>query len=136
MSRIKSRNTTPEIAVRQIVHRLGYRFRLKPQKLPGSPDIVLTKLRTAIFVHGCFWHHHKNCRLAYLPKSNRAFWKKKFAANLDRDRRAMRNLRQSGWRTLVIWECQVSAPARLSRRTADFLHKHASPPSYANLTIK
>lgn len=123
MSRIKSRNTTPEIVVRQIVHRLGYRFRLKPQKLPGSPDIVLTTRRTAVFVNGCFWHRHRNCRFVSMPKSRKAFWRKKFAANIERDARALRQLRKLGWRALVIWECQITDSVRLRRRIRSFLQR-------------
>ena len=121
MSRIKSRNTRPEIALRQIVHGLGYRFRLKPRKLPGSPDIVLTKHRTAIFVHGCFWHHHKNCRFAYLPKSRKTFWVKKFGENARRDRRATQQVRKLGWRACVIWECQLRDSGKVRRRILNLL---------------
>lgn len=123
MSRIKSKNTGPEIAVRRIVHRMGCRFRLKPQRLPGSPDIVLTRHRAVIFVHGCFWHRHKNCRFAYMPKSRKMFWQGKFEENLSRDRRAMQKLRKLGWSALVIWECRVSDPDWLRCRISSFLSK-------------
>jgi DNA mismatch endonuclease (patch repair protein) len=121
MSQIRSRNTRPEKLVRQIVHRMGCRFRLKPRKLPGSPDIVLTAHRAVIFVHGCFWHRHRNCRFAYIPKSRTAFWKNKFAANVERDRRAVRQLRKLGWRVLVVWECRISGENQLRRRLSKFL---------------
>ena len=123
MSRIKSKNTGPEIAVRRIVHRLGCRFRLEPQRLPGSPDIILTRHRAVIFVHGCFWHRHKNCRFAYMPKSRKVFWRRKFEENVRRDRRAMQKLGKLGWNALVIWECQVSDPDWLRCQINGFLSK-------------
>lgn len=121
MSQIRSRNTRPEKMVRRIVHAMGCRFRLKPRKLPGSPDIVLTAYRAVIFVHGCFWHRHRNCRFAYMPKSRRGFWRKKFAVNVDRDRRAARQLRKLGWRVLIVWECRTSNAIHLRRRISEFL---------------
>lgn len=107
MSRIRSRDTEPERIVRSILHRLGYRFRLHRRDLPGNPDIVLPRHRTVIFVHGCFWHRHSRCKFAYTPKSRTAFWRKKFADNITRDKRAMRGLRKDKWRVRIIWECQV-----------------------------
>ncbi|MGC8560627.1 MAG: very short patch repair endonuclease [Phycisphaerae bacterium] len=127
MSRIKSRNTGPEILVRRLLHRLGYRFRLKPQKLPGSPDIVLTRHRVVVFVHGCFWHRHRNCRLAYFPKSRIAFWRKKFTENRARDRRAARQLRHLGWRVYVVWECWLANQKALTRRLLSFLYDEGLP---------
>lgn len=121
MSRIRSRNTRPEKLVRRMVHHMGCRFRLKPKKLPGSPDIVLTARRAVIFVHGCFWHRHRDCRFAYMPKSRTEFWRKKFTANIDRDRRAVRQLRKMGWKVLVVWECHISDESRLRRRLSEFL---------------
>src|SRR5579871_5449972 len=98
MSRIKSRDTAPELSVRSILHRLGYRFRKSSgTRLPGKPDIVLPKHRTVVFVHGCFWHRHKRCSLAYTPKSRVKFWQSKFGANVIRDRKVGRQLRQAGW---------------------------------------
>ena len=136
MSLIKSKNTRPEIAVRQLVHRMGYRFRLKPRKLPGSPDIVLTRHRAVIFVHGCFWHRHRDCRFSYMPKSREAFWRKKLEANVHRDRRAMQELRKLGLKPLVIWACQISDSYRLQRRIMDFLTKRASMPSRTDPDIE
>ena len=107
MSRIRSRNTKPEIAVRRILHFLGYRFRLHRKDLPGTPDIVLPKYKTVIFVHGCFWHRHKNCRYSYNPKSRVKFWRDKFAANIERDKQSAAELKMLGWRRLVIWECET-----------------------------
>jgi DNA mismatch endonuclease (patch repair protein) len=116
MSRIRSRNTTPERVVRSLLHRLGYRFRLHRSDLPGNPDIVLPRYRTVIFVHGCFWHRHSRCRNAYFPKSNVRFWKEKFLKNIKRDANARRRLRLLGWRTIVIWECMTLSRERLADR--------------------
>lgn len=107
MSAIKDRDTKPEVMVRKLLHALGYRFRLQRKDLPGRPDIVLPKYKTAIFVNGCFWHRHKGCKLASTPSSNSAFWQKKFAANVERDVRNYAALQEMGWNVLVIWECEV-----------------------------
>ena len=112
MSRIRGRDTQPELAVRSALHRAGYRFRLHRKDLPGRPDIVLPKHRTVVFVHGCFWHRHKGCRFAYTPKSRVAFWQKKFDDNVERDRRNVRALRALGWRVVTVWECQAGSPGR------------------------
>lgn len=108
MSRIRSRDTSPEIRVRRILHRMGYRFRVNRRDLPGSPDIVLPSHRTVIFVHGCYWHRHtcKNGRV--VPKTRTDFWLAKFEANKCRDRSAARSLRSAGWRVVTIWECQTA----------------------------
>jgi len=106
MSQIKSRNTKPELVVRSLLHRAGYRFRLHCRGLPGSPDIVLPKYRTIILVHGC-------CKFTYAPKSNLAFWRNKFRNNIQRDRIVIRRLRTLGWHVLVVWECQVANAERL-----------------------
>ena len=118
MSRIRARDTKPELIVRSVLHRLGFRFRLSPRKLPGSPDVVLTRHRIAVYVHGCFWHRHRGCRFAYTPKSNIAFWLKKFAENVARDHRANAQLRKMGWRIVTVWECQCRQPERLQVRLA------------------
>lgn len=115
MSRIRGRDTTPERRVRSALHRLGYRFRITPRSLPGRPDIVLPRFRAILFVHGCYWHRHSRCKLAYEPKSNRAFWQAKFAANVERDRRIRRDLKRQGWVVLTIWECQTKVEGRLMR---------------------
>lgn len=118
MAGIRGRNTAPERLVRSHLHRAGLRFRLHVRDLPGSPDIVLPRWRAVIFVHGCFWHRHAGCRYAYVPRSNRAFWQAKFAANVKRDRQKKVELRRAGWRVFVIWECQISRGSltRLCRR--------------------
>lgn len=116
MSRIRGKDTSPERAVRSRLHRLGFRFRLHQRSLPGIPDIVLSRYRTVIFVHGCFWHRHKNCRFAYSPKSRRAFWAAKFRNNQQRDARVLKELENAGWHVLVVWECELRCAAQLSKR--------------------
>jgi DNA mismatch endonuclease (patch repair protein) len=126
MSRIKGRNTGLEVAVRSALHGLGFRFRLHGATLPGRPDIVLTRHRIVVFVHGCFWHRHRGCRLTYQPKSNVAFWSRKFAGNIVRDARNKRELRRLGWRVVVVWECQALDRAALTRRLAAALDTTAN----------
>jgi DNA mismatch endonuclease (patch repair protein) len=116
MSRIRSCDTEPEMIVRSLLHRLGLRFRLHKRDLPGRPDITLKKYRTVVFVHGCFWHRHPECFMAYSPKSNKKFWSDKFRANVDRDRRVVSTLRRMGWRVIVVWECQTADRDPLRRR--------------------
>jgi DNA mismatch endonuclease (patch repair protein) len=113
MSKIKSKNTRPEIKVRSFLHQLGYRFRLHRNDLPGKPDIVLPKYKTVIFVHGCFWHRHQGCRYAYAPKSRVKFWEEKFQQNVARDRTKTEKLKQSGWFVMVIWECETKNNEKL-----------------------
>ncbi|SFJ14998.1 T/G mismatch-specific endonuclease [Phyllobacterium sp. CL33Tsu] len=107
MAKVKGKNTKPEIRVRQILHRMGRRFRLHRRDLPGQPDIVLPKHKVAIFVHGCFWHRHPGCRLTTTPKTRVDFWQKKFDENVQRDRRNIADLGFAGWYPLVIWECET-----------------------------
>jgi DNA mismatch endonuclease (patch repair protein) len=107
MSGISGRDTLPELAVRRALHAAGLRFRVHKRDLPGSPDIVLSKLRSVVFVHGCFWHRHPQCRFATTPSTNRAFWLAKFKENTERDTRQVRRLRTLGWRVFVIWECKA-----------------------------
>lgn len=107
MSAIKGKNTKPEILVRKLLHELGYRFRIQRKDLPGKPDIVLPKYKTAIFINGCFWHRHAGCKYASNPSTNSEFWEKKFAANVKRDARNYAALREQGWNVLIIWECEV-----------------------------
>ncbi|HCE42332.1 MAG TPA: very short patch repair endonuclease [Lentisphaeria bacterium] len=117
MGRIRSKNTKPEIIVRSILHRMGFRFSLKHKKLPGSPDIVMPKHKTILFVHGCFWHRHRNCKVATTPKSRVGFWKSKFEKNVGRDIRNLRELRKLGWNVIVVWECQaMKSPEQLAER--------------------
>lgn len=112
MSRIRGTDTVPERELRSTLHQMGYRFRLHVRRLSGSPDVVLPKHRTVIFVHGCYWHRHKGCRFAYTPKTRQAFWQQKFLANVSRDRRVRRQLRQAGWRVLTVWECELKSQAK------------------------
>ena len=108
MSAIKSKNTKPEIKVRKILHSMGYRFRLHRKDLPGSPDIVLPKYKTVIFVHGCFWHRHENCKYASTPKTRQEFWEAKFRENINRDKLNQENLSSKGWKIIVVWECEIN----------------------------
>lgn len=116
MARIRSRNTRPEMAVRRLLHAMGLRFRLHRKDLPGKPDIVLPRHRLAIFVHGCFWHQHENCRLASKPKTRTEYWEPKLAANIQRDARAADTLVGMGWRVEIVWECDARQPDRLASR--------------------
>ena len=107
MSAIKSKNTKPEIKVRKILHSMGYRFRLHVKDLPGSPDIVLPKYKTVIFVHGCFWHRHENCKYATTPKTRKEFWESKFKENVIRDKSHQKKLSAIGWKIIIVWECEI-----------------------------
>lgn len=107
MSRIKSRDTKCELQLRSKLHQAGYRFRVHSAVLPGRPDIVLARFRTAVFVHGCFWHRHEGCRKAANPKSNVAFWQEKFRGTVARDQRNQERLAAIGWQTIVVWECEI-----------------------------
>jgi DNA mismatch endonuclease (patch repair protein) len=120
MGRIRGRDTGPEIMVRQILHAMGYRFRLQARDLSGRPDIALRSRRTVIFVHGCFWHRH-DCGLAYLPKTRREFWQHKFHRNVERDRQNKAELEAVGWRVIIVWECQLDKPAALAAHLAKSL---------------
>src|SRR5690348_3561268 len=106
MSRVRGMNTVPELRVRRVAHRLGYRFRLHSSSLPGKPDLVFPRLRSVIFVHGCFWHRH-HCRRGTMPQTRSEYWAAKFTATIDRDRRAIQSLGEADWQVLVIWECET-----------------------------
>ncbi len=107
MSRIKGKDTKPELLLRSLLHREGFRFRKNLGTLPGKPDIVLLKYRTAIFVHGCFWHRHENCRYATCPGSNKEFWQNKFDGTVKRDQTKKTALEKEGWSVLTVWECEL-----------------------------
>lgn len=123
MSLVRGKNTQVEHVVTSLVHKLGYRYRRHASDLPGKPDLVFRSLRKVIFVHGCFWHRHPRCKLARLPKSRLKFWLPKLEGNRRRDKRVQRQLSRSGWSYLVIWECQLSRPARLADKIVAFLHR-------------
>lgn len=108
MSKIRSKNTKPERMLRSVLHRLGFRFQIHRKDLPGKPDIVLPKYRTVIFVHGCYWHYHKDCREGRIPSTNSAFWKNKLEKNVLKDKQNRTSLETLGWRVLVVWECEVN----------------------------
>ena len=116
MSRIKGKDTGPEKIVRSLLHRMGYRFRLHGKTLPGRPDIVLSRHRAVVFVHGCFWHRHRGCKDATMPKTRRAWWRAKLEGNAARDRRNQAALRRTGWRVLTVWECQTGKQQALTQR--------------------
>lgn len=116
MSKIRSANTRPEVAVRKGLHARGFRFRLHRKDLPGKPDIVLPRYRVVVFIHGCFWHQHLGCRLASWPKSREDYWGPKLNKNVERDALAEIRLAELGWRTLVVWECDTRSPIRLTER--------------------
>ena len=107
MSRIKGRDTKPEMLVRRYLHSRGYRYRVNVRRLPGTPDIVLRKYKTVIFINGCFWHGHEGCKHFVLPKSNSQFWQQKIERNKQRDIEKRIQLRLLGWHTIIIWECQL-----------------------------
>ena len=123
MSAIKSKNTKPEIAVRKLLHSLGYRFRLHRKDLPGSPDIVLPKYKTVIFVHGCFWHRHENCKYASTPKTRQEFWNKKFKKNIERDLEIQETIKNIEWRSVVIWECETKNIDNLKEKIIDVFNE-------------
>jgi DNA mismatch endonuclease, patch repair protein len=128
MSRIRSSNTQPELAVRKLLHALGYRFCLHRRDLPGKPDIVLPRHQLAIFVHGCFWHQHPGCSLASRPKTRQDYWGPKLAGNVSRDAKSQNMLRSLGWRVAVIWECDT-------RKSESLLSSMQSALRSADITV-
>jgi DNA mismatch endonuclease (patch repair protein) len=120
MRAVRRENTKPEMQARRVAHSLGLRFRLHRRDLPGTPDLVFPKLHTVIFVHGCFWHRHLACAKASTPKTRTEFWQAKFGSNVARDARVATELRDRGWRVIVLWECETTNPVQLRRR----LRKH------------
>jgi DNA mismatch endonuclease (patch repair protein) len=121
MGRIGSKDTRPEMLVRRLVHALGYRYRLHAKDLPGKPDLVFRSRKKVIFVHGCFWHQHKGCREGRVPTSRESYWVPKLVRNVERDREHIRALKLLGWRTLVLWECQLDNPKELEHRVRAYL---------------
>lgn len=127
MSRIKGRDTKPEMIVRRIAHGLGFRFRLHRKDLPGSPDLVFPRHRAVIMVHGCFWHRHPGCKYAYSPKTRVRFWENKLKGNVARDRRNEIALKNLGWRIMVIWECETKEADAVAKRIEEFLRDENNP---------
>jgi DNA mismatch endonuclease, patch repair protein len=123
MRGIRGKDTKPERIVRSLAHRLGYRFRLHVKDLAGSPDLVFSGKKLALFVHGCFWHRHPGCTCAYRPKSNIEFWNGKFKNNVARDKRVRGELEKMGWRVAIIWECQTGNPDRLRKELNELLRR-------------
>ena len=121
MRRIRKIDTKPEIVVRRLAHRMGYRFRLHRRDLPGTPDIVFPSRRRVIQVHGCFWHQHEGCRLASMPRSRLDYWRPKLARNLERDEEKMKALEEAGWEPMVVWECETRHEDLLRERLSTFL---------------
>lgn len=121
MSRVRGKDSAPEMRLRRIVHGSGFRYRLHVKNLPGSPDMVFPKRKAVVFMHGCFWHRHEGCKLARLPKSRLGFWVEKLEANRQRDKRNQGLLMEMGWRVLVVWECQLRDTVAISRTVTEFL---------------
>lgn len=121
MSRVRGKDTTPERIVRSLLHKMGYRFRLHRNDLPGKPDIILPKYESVTFVNGCFWHQHEGCKRASRPNTNTAFWNAKFEATVNRDKKNIRELKNLGWRVLVVWECQLREMPKLQSILRAFL---------------
>lgn len=124
MRAVKSRDTVPELTVRSLAHRMGYRFRLHQDSLPGKPDLVFPKFQKVIFVHGCFWHGHGCVRGARIPRGNREYWLKKISGNRLRDQRNIERLAAAGWKSLVIWECDLRNEQTLKKYLQKFLNSH------------
>jgi len=112
MARVRGKDTKPELMVRRFLHSQGLRYRVNDKKLPGSPDLVFASKRSVVFVNGCFWHRHADCRKAKLPQTRTEFWRRKLAANVERDIRVSAELKEMGWYPRVVWECEIN-PARL-----------------------
>lgn len=124
MGRVGSKNTTPELAVRRLVFSMGYRYRLHDARLPGKPDLVFAGRRKIVFVNGCFWHGHKRCRYARLPKTNVDFWQEKFEHNRARDRNNKAQLTRLGWDVLIVWQCELRNIEKLSAKLYDFFERN------------
>jgi DNA mismatch endonuclease (patch repair protein) len=107
MSKIRSKDTLPEIRIRKALWRMGYRYRLHYKQLPGKPDIVMVKQKIVVFIHGCFWHRHKNCIEASRPKTNSEYWETKIRKNMERDKKHQKEIKKLGWKVIVVWECMV-----------------------------
>lgn len=135
MGKIRRADTKPEIVVRQLLHRLGYRFRLQWKPAPGRPDIAFPGRRKVIYVHGCFWHQHEGCKLARVPETRSLFWEEKFKRNKARDARDLAQAERDGWMTLVVWECETRHEQSLERRLIDFVGPRNKSHSAATLDL-
>lgn len=135
MSRVRGRNTKPELAVRSLIHRMGFRFRLHGADLPGRPDLVFRSKRKVVFVHGCFWHQH-TCKRGISPKTNPHFWATKLERNRARDRDVAKKLKELSWRVLVVWECQLGDETALRKRLLRFLDGNSQMGKTARLSNK
>lgn len=124
MSRVKSKNTSLEIAVRRLIFRMGYRYRLHDRQLPGKPDLVFAGRKKIIFVNGCFWHGHEGCRYARLPKTRIGFWRTKMNINRVRDRTNIALLKANGWRVLIVWQCELKNTKVLTKKLYDFIENN------------
>ena len=122
MRKVKAKNTKPEIIVRNMVYSMGFRYRLNRRNLPGSPDLVFTGRKKAIFVHGCFWHQHQGCRHSTLPSARQEYWSTKLTANRVRDERTSALLMEMGWQVLIVWECELKDQDRVKGFLSDFLN--------------
>ena len=127
MRAVRSKHTSPEKRVRSVAHRLGLRFRLHRKDLPGSPDLLFPGKKTALFVHGCFWHRHEDCPKTTIPKTNTDYWNEKFKRNMERDRENRRKLEKEGWKVLIVWECETKTKESIEAfLTKNFLARHDS----------
>ena len=123
MRRITCKDTKPEIIVRRIIHSLGFRYRLHKKELPGKPDLVFSKRRKLMFVHGCFWHQHEGCKSSHIPKSRQDYWEPKLNRTVSRDKQNQAKLRELGWDILVIWECELREVQQIAKKIIAFLNK-------------
>jgi DNA mismatch endonuclease (patch repair protein) len=121
MSRIRSKNTKPELIVRKVLSKIGIRYRLHNSKLPGKPDIIISKAKTIIFINGCFWHQHKNCKKQAVPASNKDYWEKKLKRNIEKQKQDISALRALGWKVHKIWECQTADEKKLTNKVLQIL---------------
>jgi len=116
MTRITSKNTRPERIVKQILSKEGWRYKLHSAKLPGKPDIVISKIKTIILINGCFWHQHKGCKWQAMPKSNLSYWGKKLKRNVEKQKEDIKKLKKAGWKVIIVWECEVKNEKKLSNK--------------------
>lgn len=126
MSKIKSKDTKPEIVVRRLLHGLGYRYRLHRTDLPGRPDLVFPSRRKIVFVNGCFWHYHEGCKTSHIPAGNQEYWQSKLARNRERDERNVALLKEDGWDVATVWECEMDNMAMIAERLIEFLSRNSS----------